>query len=314
MPSQHPKIGQNSSENTDRRVFLGNCVKGGTLVVGMGLSIAAYANKERIRGIFGHEHEDHPDPATLQRAKIAIRNQNRAAIANMMKPEGLDLTSLNQAQIDFLIRELDIIDACMDDGVVVENMHKFGIAGNASGYRGTELEEYVDRARRDRNFMRRLRRSLAHRRCAAQGGDDAAALRAAQDMAARFGLTEDRVWMAGFSDADDIRMRRDPHIHPAQGFVLDATGRFNEQALRLPVLKISTLHMPSSYVSSEVDIARGVIEGEEGMAGVLEPGDPTFVIITGRNRHEIDRIIREQSAMLDRFAKRPIDVPFIMPS
>ena len=78
------------------------------------------------------------------------------------------------------------------------------------------------------------------------------------------------------------------------------------------MLKISTLHMPLSYVSTQIEIARRVIEGREGMASVLEHDDPTFVIIAGKTSRGIDAMIREQSGTLDKFTKRPIDVPFLV--
>jgi hypothetical protein len=296
-------------EGTTRREFLyAGLVLGATAG---GLSVLNQAQNHDHHGKEGNDHY-HPTPEQLRVAKMRIRDANRRRIAEVIDPAGLRLDALSAAEVALLTRELPIEDACMDEGIVLRGAHKFGIAGNTAGTRGTEFAEFIARSRGDRNYMRRLRRSWAHEGCAAQGKDDIAALAAAQQTARELGLPEDRVSMAGFSSGVDLRMQRPAHIHPAQGLLLDATGTVNEQALRLPILKISTRNVPSTYVDRQIAVVNRVLEGDEGMAEVLEEQDPTFAIFSGRNAREIDDMIRLHSGVLDRFTKRPVMVPHIV--
>ena len=249
------------------------------------------------------------DHDQLRQMKIEMRDRYRGRIGTLVHggPEQM----LTPAECVNLFRELPIEVGCMDEGLIVPEKHKFGIAGNAAGYRGSELEEFADSAMHDRSFMGRLQREWAHRQCKAHENSDEAAERAAREMARRFGLPQDRISIAGFSAQDDLLMQRDEHLHPAQGLLLDETMSVNEQALGLPVFKISTKHVPPSYVGRQIGIVQHIIEGEEGMLEVLGVSDPLFVVIAGNTRQEVDRLIRQHAAALDQFSRRPRDIPLI---
>ena len=270
------------------------------------------------------EHEK-PLASALLKRREEIVVETRSILEFILSLQKRDLTPAQKKRI--ISHLLKQYFGCVDDRLLLPNEHKVAVAGTGAGQREDELNEYVEVAKHDPIFVKRLRGSVAHRNCAAHNKDDAKAESAARNLANRFGLPPGSVHMASYLPTDEYRMLgnkpEDQHIHQGQVSIWDATGnnfvaadllQIAPQKIYpghdiLPVFKISLQHMPIEYAKHQMAIVRDIYEGPEGMDAVAEY--PHIIIIAGNTAQDIDTVLKDFGQKIDRFHRPPEVVPLI---
>jgi len=208
-----------------------------------------------------------------------------------------------------LYADLVIYFGCMDDRLEQDDIHKYGMAGVGAGMTDAEFEVFIRNCMKDQEFMKRISGVWWHDKCAAWKKDPVASRKAAERLVKGLELNgKVAVKHAGFGGMIDTPMRGDEHVHPAMALLLEKGEHFNEQRLGIYSLKINTDYTPVEYVEKQIEIAKQVIEGPEGMLEVMEKNDPLLLLIAAETRLEATELFRTHKAMFHRFRKEPVPV------
>ncbi|MBI3331401.1 hypothetical protein HYZ99_00390, partial [Candidatus Peregrinibacteria bacterium] len=146
-----------------------------------------------------------------------------------------------------------------------------------------------------------------HEHCAAQKNDDKAAKQGGEQLFHKIGLPTARLRQAGFSNEASVQMKRDIHIHPGQGFAIDATKkfRFNGHKLGLPLFELAATGIPPSYLQKEVALTGKIIDGPTGMGEVMGPDDRLLGMIAADSRDEAAAVEKTIKPALQEYARKP---------
>jgi metallophosphoesterase superfamily enzyme len=223
--------------------------------------------------------------------------------------------ALGAEKVAALFERLRKYLGCIDEGLVIPNMHKIGIAGVGAGSNEREIDQIALYVREHPELRREIEAIVWHEHCAARESDDDAAERGAREFLRKIGLPESVLQSGGFSNETKVKMQRDVHLHPATSFVVDGTDfRCNGHRLGVPVFEIAARGVPMSYVNRQVALmGKKIIGGQSGMASVMANGDPIVGFIAHESPTEALHLEHEIKDSLKEFPKKPEIVHLIVP-
>lgn len=249
-------------------------------------------------------------PANIDELKFAEREKYAEGMQTLLKigvrenPSARrHIQKLAGENYQQLYKLFAIYFGCMDEGEETDNLHKFGIAGAGAGMDDRQRHLFGMRVRSDQNLMKRVQGAKYHQGCAAVGKDEEKGKLMAQQLLEAIGLAHKEPTLSTFSD-----MRRSPHVHPAMAIHLEHGNHLNEQYLRVPMLTIGTQYVPEDYVDYQVQIAKKVVEGPEGMVSVMEANDPLALVISAPTRAQAEENWRKYAPSFKGFKKEPVPV------
>lgn len=247
------------------------------------------------------------DAEHLERLKHEALEAQRPRIQKLLniRDKGL-LETLGPEEVRMLFEKLRKYLGCIDEGLVIPDMHKIGIAGVGAGAKETELDQFALFCREQPEVAREIERVLWHEHCAARESDDVAAEKGARELLRKLGLPESMLQSAGFSEAAAVKMHRDIHLHPGMSFVVDGTNfRCNGHRLGVPAFEIAARGVPMRYINRQVALTGKIISGKSGMASVMVDDDPIVGFIAHESPTEALHLEREINDALKEFPKKP---------
>ena len=248
------------------------------------------------------------DPKHILDLKHQALKTNRKQIRHLTDlKRGSPKEVLGQATTAELFRKLQLLMACIDERLTVKDLHKIGIAGLGAKMSKEEMDKLKLFFREHPEIAERIIQACWHEHCAARESDDAAAEAGGKQLLDHLGVPLTKLKRAGFSDAANVSMSGDLHMHPGQSLLIDGTREYacNAQALGTPVFEIAATGIPMEYVKKEVALIGTVMGGKSGMADVLEPDDPILAFIASDSADGAGALEKELKPAFAKFPREP---------
>ncbi|OGJ55987.1 hypothetical protein A3D88_01155 [Candidatus Peribacteria bacterium RIFCSPHIGHO2_02_FULL_52_16] len=248
------------------------------------------------------------DPKHVLELKHQALKENRGIIRHLRDlKKGSPKEVLGQGMTTELFRKLQLLMGCIDERLTHKGLHKIGIAGLGAGMSKEEMNLLKLFFREHPEIAKRIMEVCWHEHCAARESDDAAAEAGGKELVDQLGMPLSKLKRAGFSDAANVSMSGDLHVHPGQMLVIDGTEEYtcNGEVLGAPAYGIAATGVPLEYVKNEVALIGTVMGGKSGMGEVLGPDDPILAFIASDTSDGAKELEVKLKPAFAKFPKEP---------